>query len=289
MKEFLESFSNREIAILFWAILIFAYMFFVKISASINLIKSFFAKKLTYIYCLMLLYLGSIIYILSSLKLWEISLYKDFIFWLISSGFVILFSINKLKNNSDFKEILLKLLTINIVLEFIASNYNFSLIQELILIPFATVISLLIVVAQYKENIKVVKFLNKVLSYIGLSILGYVIYKLFKSPEELFTIKNLKSFLLAPLFTILFVPFVFLITTYSKYELIFINLNRYTFLKKERKSKIKLAILRFGNINLKYLNNAYNITIWRKSELLNKENIKEYICKEIKNDITFKE
>lgn len=291
MKEFLESFSNREISIVFWTMLIFTFIFFVKISASLHLIKSFFAKKLAYIYFVMAIYLGSIIYFLSFLNLWEVSLYKDFTFWVLTSGFVMLFSFNNLKTSNNFKNIFLKLLTINIVLEFVASSYNFSLIKELILIPFATLVGILIVVAQQKksENEKVIKFLNQILSFIGFGIFGYVLYKLFKSPEELFTITNLKSFLLSPLLTALFVPFVYFVAAYSKYEQIFMNINRYKFLNKKRKSRIKIAFLKYGNLNLEYLNNAHNITIWRKPELQNEINIGKYIREEIKNDVKFRE
>lgn len=239
----------------------------------------------------MVLYLSAIIYFLYSIRLWETSLFKDFLFWLLTSAFVMLFNFNKLKSNNDFKNILLKLLTVNIILEFIASSYNFSLIKELLLLPFVTFVSILVVVAQQKrnENEKVMKFLNLILSYIGFAIFCYVIYRLIKSPSELFTVKNLKSFLLSPLLTILFIPFVFLVTVYSKYEQIFININRYDFLNDKRKSQIRFAFLKFGNLNLEYLNNAHNITIWRKAELLNEEKINLYIRNEIKNDVKFRE
>lgn len=289
MKEFFESFSNREISIIFWTTTIVIVMFFINISASTNLTKAFFAKKLVFIYVSMLLYLGTIIYFLYFIQLWEISLFKDFIIWLLTSAFVMLLNFNNLKSINDFKNILLKILTINIVVEFIASNYNFSLLKELILIPVVTFISLLAIVAQQKksENKQVLILLNGILSYVGIIIFGYVAYKIVVSPEQLFTIKNLKSFLFAPLFTILFIPFVFLIVVYSKYELIFLNINRYNFLDKSRKRQIKFAMMRYGNINLKYLNNAHNITIWRKSELLNEKQVHFYIREEIKNSVTF--
>lgn len=290
MNEFLESFSNREISIISWTLLVITIMFFINISGFLNLVKSFFAKKLRYIYFSMLSYLGIIVYIFHVIGLWEISLYKDFLFWLLTSAFVMLLSINKLKKTSDFRNIILKLLTINVFVEFISSNYNFSLLKELLLIPFATFISIMIVVAQQKknENEKVINLLNQILILIGFISFCYVVYRLIKSPEELFTIKNLKSFLLSPLLTILFIPFVFLVTAYSKYEQIYMNIDRYRFLNKNRKRKIKFAILRFGNLNLEYLNNAHNITIWRKAELQNEEDIYNYIRYEIKNDIKYK-
>lgn len=238
----------------------------------------------------MIFYLGLIIYVFYSLGLWEASLYKDFLFWLLTSAFVMLFEFGKLKSTKDFNNIILKLITINAIIEFIASNYNLSLLKEFLLIPILTFVSLLLVVAQQKkkENEKVIKLLNFILSSFGLIIFCYVIFRLIKSPEELFSIKNLKSFLLSPIFTILFIPFVFLIVIYSKYEQIFSNINRYKFLSDSRKREIKYSIFRFGNIKLEHLTNAHNITIWRKAELQDKENIKAYIKEEIKNKVSFK-
>jgi hypothetical protein len=291
MKEFLDSFSNREISIVFWTMLIVLTLICLNLSGLINLVKAFFAKKLFLIYFLMFLQLGSIIYFLNFFGLWETSLYKDFIFWLISSAFVMLLSFDKLKSTKDFKNILLKLITINVVLEFVANNYNFSLLKELLLIPFVSFVSILLVVAQQKmeENEKVIKFFNLILTYIGFGIIVYVIYRLIISPYELLSIINLKSFLLTPIFTILFIPFVFLLVIYSKYEHIFMNLNRYKFLTKERKTEIKLAIIQYGNLKLEYLNNAHSITIWRKAELQNEVNVKSYIKDEIKKDVKLKE
>lgn len=291
MKEFLTSFSNREISIIIWTFSIIIIVMLLNFKSSIGLIKAFFAKKLTYIYLLIGFYLGFIVYLLDSLGLWEISLYKDFLFWLLTTAFVMLLQFSKLKTTKDFNGIILKLITINVIIEFLASNYNLSLFKEFFLVPAITFITILLVVAQQKkeENEKVIKLLNFILSLIGLIIFSYVLYRLIKSPEELFTIKNLKSFLLSPIFTILFIPFVFFIVIYSKYEQIFMNINRYQFLSDRKKKQIKYSILLYGNLKLEYLTNAHNITIWRKSELQNRENIKLYIKGEIKNKISRKE
>lgn len=287
MKEFLNSFSNREISLVFWTILIALTAMLLNLSGFIKLVKAIFAKKILLIYFLMFLYLGSIIFFLNFFEFWETTLYKDFIFWLITSAFVLLLNFNKLKTTNDFKNILLRLLTINLILEFIANNYNFSLLKELLLIPFLTFVSILLIVAQHKkeENEKVINLFNFILTYAGFGIIVYVIYRLIDSPYQLLSITNLKSFLLTPIFTILFIPFVFLLVVFSKYENIFMNLNRYKFITKERKKEIKLAIILYGNLKLEYLNNAHNLTIWRKAELLNEANIKSYIKDEIKNII----
>jgi hypothetical protein len=67
-----------------------------------------------------------------------------------------------------------------------------------------------------------------------------------------------------------------------KYEDIFGNLNRSQFINRKRKLKIKILFLFFGNINLKSLDNAKEITIWNKNELNNEEKLMNYIRKRIR-------
>lgn len=170
--------------------------------------------------------------------------------------------------------------------EFLIGFFNFSLLGELILIPTVTFISLLYFYADYNKEkegyLTVSKFLNSLLSIVGISILIYVVYKVITNGKDLLSISNLKSFLFSPLFTLFFIPIVYLIVVFMKYEDIFGNLNRSQFINRKRKLKIKILFLFFGNINLKSLDNAKEITIWNKNELNNEEKLMNYIRKRIR-------
>ena len=289
MNEFLQSFSNREISIVSWSIIFIIIFIFTQrknINQIGNLLKMLFGKYFISIYFIITIYFYFIISYLNRNGIWEISLYKDFIFWLLTTALVMIFNVTSLKNLKDFKFVILKLFSITLVSEFLIDFFNFSLIGELILIPTLTFISLLYFFADYHKEkegyLAVSKFLNSILSIVGISILIYVVYKVITNGMDLFTISNLKSFLFSPLFTLFFIPIVYLIVVFMKYEDLFGNLNRSQYINRKRKIKIKILFLFFSNINLKLLDNAKEITIWNKYELNSEENLMNYIRNRIK-------
>lgn len=290
MNEFLNSFSNREISLIIWSVIGIVILLILaknSISDIIDLLKNLFSKFLIPFYILFALYFYLIINSIKSLNLWETALYKDFIFWFITSGLVIFFNSNKLDDYGDFKRIILKLFSINIIAEFIIGFNNFSLITELILIPVLLFFSLLYVFAEHhKEKYgyhSVVRLLNTGLGLFGITIFFYSIFKVFKSYEQFFTISNLKSFLFSPFFTLIFLPIIYFAVVYMQYEKIIINLNRYRFISEKRKRRIKKSILIYGNIGLKKLKIAHNVILRNKKELQNEDDIRKYLKFKIRN------
>lgn len=163
--------------------------------------------------------------------------------------------------------------------------YNFSLFWELLLIPIVSFISILFLFAEQggdDRNSKIVSYiLGSLLSILGFGILTFSILKLVMNYTEFFTLSNLKSFLLPPMFTIMFMPLIYYTVLYVKYEKVFGNLKRYKFLSDSRRSKIRLYILRYANINLNYIDNANKIILFNKSDLQNTIDIRTYLRKSI--------
>jgi len=186
----------------------------------------------------------------------------------------------------DFVKVILTATSLTIILEFIVGFYNFSLIWELILIPIVTFISLLSLVAEMKKddpNTKVVaNVLKGILTIIGFGILVYGIYQLITQYTDFLTLSNLKSFLLPPIFTLLFLPLIYFTVLYIKYERAFMNLKRYKFISEDRKKKIRISILKYANINFAYIENANKIIVFKKSELQNEADIQSYLRKNVK-------
>lgn len=257
-----------------------------------NVVKTLLSKQFLPFYTMFGLYFYIIISILEKYALWEKALYKDFLFWLITSGLVMFFNMNELKSIKEFRLILVKLISINCVVEFLIDFYNFSLIIELLLVPVVSFISILYIFVDYDktriEYVKVSRFLSYILSTVGIIILSYSAYKFFRNYDELFTLSNFKSFLFTPLFTILFLPIIYLTVVYIKYEVIFRNLKNYKFLDKKRKWEICLAFFKYCNIKLQCIDNARNVTLWRKYELKNEVDVDQYIRKIIKTDVRFR-
>ena len=289
MIEFFNLLSNREISIIIWTLLIFSILIIISkgsLGKLWSVIKALFAKKIIPFYIIIGLYLFIIISIFRELSIWEFSLYKDFVYWFLTTGLVLFFGVSDLKNYKDFTKIILTATSLTIILEFIVGFSNFSLIWELILIPSLTFLSILSVFADLKKddpNTKIVaKFLKNVLAIIGFGFLIYGIYKLVVDYADFFTLSNLKSFLLPPLFTLIFLPIIYYTVLYVKYEKVFGNLRRYKFLPLERKKKIRSSILRYAHINLNYIENANKIILFKKRELQNETDIKSYLRKNVK-------
>lgn len=254
-----SSISNREIASLFWITVFFIFLLSKGEMRQIiaNFLKILFQKIIIVILFLFLLYTSLLVWTYKKLGFWDSNLEKDTILWAIGTALILVFNSVKAQNFSHFKEIIKDTFKWAIILEFLIGFYTFSLTTELILIPFLTYIYFTISyieVFSYKlpANAKIVhSFFNKILSYFGIFTFGFVVFKTITQTNELFTLDNFKSFLLPLLFTISFIPFVYMIALYSAYEQLWLTLG-YNITKKQTK-KIKRFILFVANFNINKL------------------------------------
>jgi hypothetical protein len=87
MNEFLQAFSNREISIVYWSITCLIILLFSQrkdLKQIGSLIKMLFNKYFVLIYFITGIYFYFILKYLNRIGIWEISLYKDFMFWLLT-------------------------------------------------------------------------------------------------------------------------------------------------------------------------------------------------------------
>jgi hypothetical protein len=252
-----EIFNNREISLLIWLLLIFLAILSIKIirNGLWNVFKMLFQKQFLKVYFFLIVYLSVIFLFLYSIRLWNSTDIKNSVFWFFTVAMVIVFSINSTKKISDFKKLFFDTIKITIILEFIINLFSFSLLTELIMLPFLTFIVMLQVFSEAdNKNFQVTKLLNNILSFIGLSILLFSIYKTYKGSNTVTNIGTLKSFILPIILTILFIPFAYLLSLYSIYQSYFIRLDFMT-VKKDKVKTVKKIIRKTANINLKKLNN----------------------------------
>ena len=255
MERLFDVLSTREVALLSWILFgICAMMFKKDLRNGLGqIIKILFSKQIGTILVMLTLYVCLLLTILYKVKLWDISLFKDTIFWYCTSAIVLLFSVNKAKDNAFFKIIVSENLKWAIILEFIINFYTFSLMAELIIIPVITFLLLLQAFASRDEkNIQVSKLLEYITGSIGLILFAYAIYITFIHYEIVFTIHNLFSFMLPPILTILLIPFLYVLAVYMNYELLFIRIDFLTN-DDEKRNKLKRAIIFAANLNLNYI------------------------------------
>lgn len=223
-----EIFSNREISLAIWFFIILIFILSkkeVRISV-LNVIKVFFGKKIFSVYLLMTLYVFLLISFLKVLGFWNFSLLKETIYWYFGVAFVSLVRANKVNQEENyFKKMLNDNLKLIIILEFVTALYSFSLIVELILVPIMLLITMLSAFTEVKkEYLQVKKAVDGILSFFGIIIIIFSVYKISTQFQSFANINNLTTFLLPPILTFLFIPFIYFFALLMSYEIFFVRL-----------------------------------------------------------------
>ncbi len=243
-------FNSREIAVGLWlvALILFAASKKVVRSSFADVLQALFTLKI--IIPLLLSFIPSVlvVWLLASLNLWDLSVLKETIYWVIGTGIIMFGKFNGVKDlKSLYTQTAKETLALVVLLEFIIWLYVFPLWAELLLVPFVTFIILLATVAK-SMNTEGIELTRKVLSgtqvFIGLLILLFAFIGFAKSPATLFTFQNLELFLLPLVLSLTYVPSVYFIALYSKYELVFNRINYPMKLNRKGKRAIKLAAIK---------------------------------------------
>ena len=233
--------STREWATLIWGCIFMLYVLcHSEIRKSLwNVIVIFFDKKLRILWEIILLYVLTITIVFCYLPIWENIYIKDIIIWFLFSGLI--YCMNAVSSEADetyIKKILKDNLKFTMILEFFMSTFTFNIWIELAIIPVITIITVMNVIAERKEEYKSVhKLLDSVLAIAGFWIFYETIKIGINEYKQLNIINTLVSFMIPIAYLILIIPLEYALELYSKYELLF---SRMTFKEeKDKKTKIR--------------------------------------------------
>ncbi|MCP4611572.1 MAG: hypothetical protein GY845_22915 [Planctomycetes bacterium] len=224
-----DVFNNREIASLIW-LLLFLSVAFSKSTvrlATHKMLNALFTKKIFISICFMLLYIALLVLGFSAISFWDTSSIKGTIIWTLGAAFILFLNSNKISTDKHFfKDTIKDNIKFMLLLEFIVGLYIFPLIAELILVP---VLTLVVMTRIYAGSRPEYRDAEVVLSYV-LGILGLVVFSL--SVNEIIvdfqgfaSDSNLRAFLLVPVFTMSFLPFIYLVALFMEYESVFIRIS----------------------------------------------------------------
>lgn len=252
MGSIVEILNNRELALLLWITIAVVGAFFFKPFRTFlsTAVEIFTSKTFLLIFLLLIGYLILILYCLSKLALWQFSLLKDTVFWLVGVGFVIAYnSIGK--DTQYFKNLALSSIKFTIILEFITNLHVMGFVFEFTTIPLLVFVGGMQAVNEHKvKDQNVGKFLNSIVAIYAITVFSYAIYKTIHNFRVDFSWEILQSLLLPSILTISFIPFSYAIGLYSAYENLFIKLHNIKN-KKFSKSKIKWKLFQRTKLNLK--------------------------------------
>lgn len=247
--------STREWATLIWGCIFMLYVLcHWEIRKSLwNVIVIFFDKKLRILWEIILLYVLTITMVFCYLPIWENIYIKDIIIWFLFSGLI--YCMNAVSSEADetyIKKILKDNLKFTMILEFFMSTFTFNIWIELAIIPVITIIIVMNVIAERKEEYKSVhKLLDSILAIAGFWIFYETIKIGINEYKQLNIINTLVSFMIPIVYLILIIPLEYILELYSKYEVLFL---RMTF-KEEKDKRIRLhhriAVLRECNFSVR--------------------------------------
>jgi hypothetical protein len=193
----------------------------------LDVFKAFFKIKILSSIFFMIAYTAVIVFVLYQINFWNISLLKITFVWFCFTAIVM--CVNSVTSETDqnlFRKVIVDTIKIVIIIEFIVNAYTFSLVVELVLIPVVTFIVISEVFAKTDEkDSSFAKLMNGLLIIIGIVILIFVISNVVSDYKNFVSLDTLRKFLLPPLLTILFLPFIYFIVLFSTYEQLFVQLN----------------------------------------------------------------
>ena len=233
--------STREWATLIWGCIFMLYVLChrEKRKSLWNVIVMFFDKKLMILWEIILLYVLTITIVFCYLPIWENIYIKDIVIWFLFSGLI--YCMNAVSSEADetyIKKILKDNLKFTMILEFFMSAFTFNIWIELAIIPVITIITVMNVIAERKEEYKSVhKLLDSILAIAGFWIFYETIKIGINEYKQLNIINTLVSFMIPIAYLILIIPLEYALELYSKYELLFL---RMTF-NEEKDKKIKIG------------------------------------------------
>lgn len=273
----IEIFDGSEWASILWIIIILIILFSYKptkqsLSQVLKVIVSF---KFIIIYVSAILYIIFWISLLYKVGFWEISLLKESLLWLLLGGSIMMYKIIEIKDvKSYFIVNLNEAFKWAVLIEFIIGLWSLNFWFEFFYIPISLILGLLIGFGEKDvKNIYVVRVIKTLVLFSGILIFVFKIYQLIVNYKSQLTIDNLKQFMLSPIFTLLFIPFLYILFLYVNYETIFLSLNR--FLNPNIKSYVKLKMLWSFNVDITGLKRVRDELM--KDGVFTKEKIKQSI------------
>ena len=228
-KNMLDFLNTREKATAVWLTIFFIWALSdSNVRCSIlDLLKIFFNKKIFTLWIAMLAYIALGVLGLKNVGLWDISISKDTILWILGPAFASFVNINRSTlGNSYFKEAIFDNLKLVAVLEFILNLYTFSFPVELFLVPFISFVAALEIFAGTRAEYRQVnKFLKFVLVLVGFFLLTFSIRYIVFNMQNFLTFENLRSFLLPLILSIILVPYIYIMALVMQYEILFVRIN----------------------------------------------------------------
>lgn len=193
-------------------------------------------------------YVAMICVVLIEVGFWDSQQYKNAALWFFFAGFWSVFKVVGINEREGyFKEALLGLAKITVLVEFLVSFNSFSFWFELVFIPVFSFFVIMWEFSKLKDEHKVLSvFLERVVLVIGVGLFLHFLYMLFDSPRNFVSLGTVYDFFVPIILAIGAFPYLYALMVYAEYERVF---SRVKIIFKDdllAKYAIKMAVINFG-------------------------------------------
>ncbi len=225
MDAILESIDNRDVALLFWLLVLIGWSFSktaVRESFG-HLWRALTQRRILIALGLAVTTTAILCYFLSLIGLWSAGQLKGSAVWFIAACIPSMMDIPKLSENfSFFRKAALKNFELSVLVDFYINLFQAPLLAELIIIPVASTLTGMLVISESKDELKQVHgFITNTLAFIGISWFVFQTYKLFTSFNEVRNLDTIRDFILPLALNIAFLPVLALYAVYAAYDSVF--------------------------------------------------------------------
>ena len=255
MKDFLQTFNNRETAISIWLGLglVWAISHRGMRGSLGGVVRALVCWQILIPFLLMTAYVGVAIIGLERLGFWDLAMLKSTLIWFFGNGFLLFMGFGKAgEEPTFFKDKVLECFKFAVILKLVIQNYVFTLPVEMILVASLAGLGMMQAVAESKAEFKAVAKL--VWGVIGLLTITMVWHGLAGAAQHLDKFAKMstyKELLLEPVLTVYLVPFIYCLALLSAYQTKFILIQVWIRDDPARLKRVKRQLLFSCNLSLR--------------------------------------
>jgi hypothetical protein len=277
--------NNREWALLFWlgAFIVFILSKQPVRKAVVDLLIILFSFQIISHILIVAIYATISVWGLWYLKIWDKTMLKDTILWFFIVPLPLLFNSHNAKEEQKyFRKILFDNLKLTVILEYIVNFYVFNILIELLIVPILAFLGITGVYSEEKAEFKKVKKVaDYLLGIFGIFILIFAIYSVISDYKSFFAISNFLSFISPVILTLIYIPFLYLLTLRMIYNGLKIRV-AWNFKNDKEKTKLILRTIFYSCMfNMEKVKRVSKSITYYNTE--NKNELKDHIINCINN------
>jgi hypothetical protein len=227
----MEFFSTREWAFLIWIAIAVCYLVWFPKTKDLkkalkDILYAFFVRQIISIFLLMTIYVSVVVYMYSKIGLLEWHQLKNTVIWYIAIASMSLLKIDSIKESPNYlKDSVINNIKLVGIIEFLTSVYTFNILVELIIVPLMVIWGGMLGISQTDKKYKAVeKLLNGVLLVFGSLIIIFTLYYMISDFQKIANEEKIYDFIVPPLLTLAYIPFMMFMVMYTVYENVFVRL-----------------------------------------------------------------